>query len=396
MSRGLAPAFINVFEHSPIRNDIVISYQTHLWAIIPRRASLTQKKSPQKAFREVSASGSHYQIGLSIGKQCRDQALRLEKHLKDFVSSTPGMKWEKALAIARRSLPASEKYFPEYIEELEGFAEGTGIKFDVVWAMHVDFPGAGRGRGCTDIAVNAEWTKDDCVYAVHNDDVAPYNFQDISIARIKPKDEPGFIGLCYAGMEPTAGMNAAGISLTGNALVPNDTRMGIPKMLPCRKILREKGIYQALEAAMPEGRGSSFNNIVCDPNGEIYSLEGSATTFDALYADDGWLVHTNHYLSPKMWKFEENMHTRFSSIVRYNRARKLFKKELGKVEVSTFKKVLSDHVGYPESICRHPDLALGPEEQTQTILSVAFDLTNRVAWICAGNPCEGEYKKYEI
>ncbi|MEM3049918.1 MAG: C45 family peptidase, partial [Thermoplasmata archaeon] len=190
--------------------------------------------------------------------------------------------------------------------------------------------------------------------------------------------------------------NAAGISLTGNALVPNDTRIGIPKMIPCRKVLREKGIYQALQAAMPEGRGHSFNNIVCDSNGEIYSLEGSATTFDAIYAEDGWLIHTNHYLSPKMWKFEENMHTRFSSIVRYNRARKLFRKELGRVDLSTFKKVLSDHVGYPESICRHPDPNLGEEDQTQTILSVAFDLTNRVAWICAGNPCENEYRRYEL
>jgi isopenicillin-N N-acyltransferase-like protein len=355
-----------------------------------------QKKSTEKTFREVSASGSHYQIGLSIGKQCRDQALRMEKHLKDYVAATPGLKWEKMLAHSRRCLPPTEKFYPEYVEELEGFSEGTGLKFDVVWALHVDFPGGGRGKGCTDIAVNSEWTKDDCVYAVHNDDVSPYNFDDICIARIKPKDEPGFIGLCYAGMEPTAGMNAAGISLTGNALVPNDTRIGIPKMIPCRKVLREKGIYQALKAAMPEGRGNSFNNIVCDPNGEIYSLEGSATTFDPLYAEEGWLVHTNHYLSPKMWKFEDNMHTRFSSVVRYNRAKKLFKKELGKVEVSTFKKVLSDHVGYPESICRHPNPQLGVEEQTQTILSVAFDLTNKVAWICAGNPCEGEYKKYEL
>jgi isopenicillin-N N-acyltransferase-like protein len=354
------------------------------------------KKGAGKAFREVSASGSHHQIGVSIGKQCRDQALRMQKGFKEHVASVPGLRLDKALAQAKKCLPAAEKFYPEYIEELEGFSESTGIKFDVLWAMQVDFSAGGRGKGCTDIAVNSEWTKDDCVYAVHNDDVAPYNFHDISITRIRPKDEPGFIGLCYAGLEPTAGMNAAGISLTGNALVPNDARMGIPKMIPCRKVLREKSICEALRAAMPEGRGDSFNNIVCDPNGEIYSLEGSATTFDALYAEEGWLVHTNHYLSPKMWKFEQDMHTRFSSIVRYNRARRLFRKELGKVEVSTFKKVLSDHVGYPESICRHADPALGREDQTQTILSVAFDLTNKVAWICAGNPCEGEYRKYEL
>ena len=354
------------------------------------------KKVTVAGFREVTATGSHHQIGVSIGKQCRGQALAMEARFKGWMGSIPGFNLQKAVAYAKKSLPASRKFYPEYIEELEGYAEGTGIKFDLIWAMSVDYPGGGRGKGCTDIVVNSEWTKDDCVYAVHNEDVCPYSIDLISIATIKPTDEPGYIGMNYGGIWPTAGMNAAGISLTGNALVPNDARLGIPKIVPCRKVLRESGIYQALMASMPEGRGHSFNNIVTDSNGEIFSMEGSATTFDALYAEDGWLIHTNHYLSPRMWKFEENMHTRFSSIVRYNRARRLFKKDLGKVDLATFKRVLSDHVGYPESICRHPDPTLAEDEQTRTILQVAFNLTERVAWVIYGNPCEGQYKKYEL
>lgn len=354
------------------------------------------KKVALAGFREVTASGSHHQIGASIGKQCKDQALAMEARFKKWMSSTPGFNLQKAISYSKKCLPVSRKFYPEYIEELEGYAEGTGIKFDHVWAMSVDYPGGGRGKGCTDIAVNSEWTKDDCVYAVHNEDVCPYNIDMISIAIVKPTDEPGYIGMNYGGIWPTAGMNAAGISLTGNALVPNDTRLGIPKIVPCRKVLRESGIYQALMASMPEGRGHSFNNIVTDSNGEIFSMEGSATTFDALYAEDGWLIHTNHYLSPRMWKYEANMHTRFSSIIRYNRARRLFKRDLGKVDLTTFKRVLSDHVGYPESICRHPDPALAEEDQTRTILQVAFNLTERVAWVIYGNPCEGQYKKYEL
>jgi len=354
------------------------------------------KKRITGGFREVTASGSHYQIGLSIGRQCRDQARAMETRFKGCMAANTGFNLQKAVAYALKSLPASRQFYPEYIEELEGYAEGTGIKFDHIWAMSLDFPGPWRGKGCTDISVNSEWTKDDCVYAVHNEDESPYNIDAISIARIKPSDEPGYIGMNYGGIWPTAGMNAAGISLTGNALEPNDIRIGIPKIVPCRKVLKESGIYQAMRVSVPEGRGDSFNNIVTDSNGEIFSMEGSATTFDAVYAEDGWLVHTNHYLSPKMWKFEENMHTRISSILRYNRARRLFKKELGKVDLSTFKKVLSDHVGYPESICRHPDPALDIEDQTRTLLQVAFNLTERVAWVIYGNPCEGQYRKYEL
>jgi isopenicillin-N N-acyltransferase-like protein len=372
-----------------------------LWYVIQRLQGpgdvfgLTSKGG-DKCFREVFASGSHSQIGRTIGKQCRDQALKMEKMFKRWMNAPGSIGFQKAVAYSKKSLPMTRQFYPDSLEELEGYAEGTGIGFDTIYAMSCDYPQMERGKGCTDICVNAEWTKDDAVYAVHNEDVGPYNQPFISIAHIRPKDEPAILAMNYGGIWPTAGMNSAGISLTGNALEPNDLRLGIPKSIPCRKVLRETSIYEALKASMPEGRGHSFNNIVCDSNGEIYSMEGSATAFDALYAEEGWLIHTNHYLSPRMWKFEANMHTRFSSIVRYNRARRLFKKELGKVELSTFKKVLSDHVGYHESICRHPDPALGEFDQTKTIFSVAFDLTNKVAWVLWGNPCEGEYRKYEI
>lgn len=349
----------------------------------------------QRVLREVSASGSHYNIGVSIGKQCRDQALRMSKRFKAWSELVPGMTVEKAKAKARLSLPLSREFYPEFVEEMEGYADGTGIDFDLVYAALSDRT-VGGGKGCTDIAVNSHWTKDDVVFAAHNEDVEPYNYSDVCIARITPKDEPGFIGVCYGGLYPTVGMNAAGISLTGNALVPNDTRTGLPKMFPVRKVLKAKGIYDALTWSMPPSRGHSYNNIVCDTNGEIYSMEGSATTFDALYGQEGYLVHTNHYLSPRMWRFEDDMHTRMSSIIRYNRASKLFKRHLGQVDLGTFKEVLSDHVGHPESICRHPDPRLGEEAQTMSIFSAVFDLTNRAMWVCAGNPCEGEYRKYTL
>ena len=389
---------INVFAD----NGSVVASSQKLFQIVCacrvethcRELKQVPKGESVSLMREVSASGSHYEIGVSIGKQCREEALRAERKFKKRMHEVHGASVQKAVAWSNKTLPASRKFYPEYVEELEGYAEGTGIKFDMIWATTCDYPL--DNRGCTDIAVNSQWTKDDCVYAAHNEDVEPYNKDDVVISRIRPKDEPGFIGLCYGGILPTCGMNAAGISLTGNALVPNDTKPGIPKMFPCRKVLREKGIYQALCSSMPEGRGHSYNNIVCDSNGEIYSMEGSATTFDALYAEDGWLVHTNHYLSPRMWKFEDNMHTRFSSIVRYNRARKLLKKELGHVDLSSFKRVLSDHVGYPESICRHADPGLSEEDQTESIFSAVFNLTEKCLFLCKGSLCTGAYKKYEL
>jgi len=362
----------------------------------PKVMGMPRKESSGMAVREITASGSHYNIGLSIGKKCRDLALFGEKRFKKMLAEEPGMTVKKAVAQAKRSLPMTKAFCPEYVQELEGFADGAGLDLEFVYAMMHNITGVGKGKGCTDIAVNSEWTKDDCVFAAHNDDVSPDAIKTLTLVRIKPEGEPGFLGLAYYGIQPTNGMNAAGISLTGNAVTQNDTRVGIPEEVAVRKILAQPSLYQALRASMPVQRGNSYNNIICDSSGEIYSMEGSATTFDALYAEDGWLIHTNHYLSPKMWRFEEDMHTRHSSIIRYNRATRLFKKELGKVELPTFKRILSDHVSYPESICRHADPQVQENDLTQTAHSVVYDLTNRAAWICIGNPCTGQYKKYEF
>jgi isopenicillin-N N-acyltransferase-like protein len=356
---------------------------------------MTSKNDDEKTLREVSASGSHFQVGVSLGKQCKDMALRMEKRFRGSIAAIPGMTVAKAIAFSKKTLPLTTRFYPEYVEELQGYADGTGLKFDLVYAMVCDYPGLGK-KGCTDIAVNSQWTKEDCVYAAHNEDVAPYSISDVAIVRVKPSDEPGFIAVSHGGISPTTGMNNAGISLTGNAVVPNDVRLGIPKDIAVRKVLREQNLFDALKASMPEGRGHSYNNIVCDSNGELYSMEGSATAFDAMYGDDGYLVHTNHYLSPRMWGFEDNLHTRMSSIIRYNRARKLFKRELGHVDIASFKRVLSDHVGYPESICRHPNPAVEVDDQAVTIFSAVFDLTNKALWLCAGHPCVGTYRKYQL
>ncbi|MDH3366050.1 MAG: C45 family peptidase [Thermoplasmata archaeon] len=352
------------------------------------------QKKAKATLRTASAKGTHREIGIRIGEQCRDIARRMDRRLRNEARGLIGRSPSEDIARARKVLPATRRFAPGYVEELEGYAEGAGLSFDRIFVMMcvLDW----EAKGCTDIAVSERWTKDDCVYAAHNEDVEPCNLDDIVMARIDPDDEPGYIGMSYGGIMPTVAINAAGISITGNALEPNDLRPGIPKMIVVREIMRAEGLHDALKLSMPRGRGHSFNNIVCDSNGEIYSMEGSATTFDAIYAEEGYLVHTNHYLSPRMWKFEADMHSRFSSIMRYNRAKKLFRQEVGEVDVSTFMRVLSDHVGYPESICRHPDPKLSESEQTMTIFSSVFDLTNKAIWVCPGNPCTGTYERHDL
>ncbi len=147
---------------------------------------------------------------------------------------------------------------------------------------------------------------------------------------------------------------------------------------------------------MPSGRASSYNNIVCDKNGEMYSLEGSATDYAALYADEGYLVHTNHYTAPHMRRFEAYPDSLSCSNFRYHRAGRLIEEQLGSITPSSIMNILRDHVNRPGSICRHPVPGVDPLDVSETIFSVIYDLTNLQAHVLKGKPCSGEYVTHSL
>lgn len=352
------------------------------------------KKSPLPV---IEVSGKPLEMGREMGKKCARRAVAYRKSIGTAVHYYTGMLWEDAVQKAKGYLPYAQEFDPDFIEELQGFSEGSKLSFDHLFALccHelMDPQGA---KACTDIVANGDVTRDGNVLAGHNEDWSLEQLPTVVLLHAKPKGKPEFFCTSYAGLVPSCGMNSAGISLTGNALSPNDTRIGIPKIFSVRKTLEARRIGEAMEFAMPAGRASSYNNIVCDKNGEMYSLEGSATDFVPIYAIDGYMVHTNHYTTERMWGFESNRDSLSCSTFRYNRALRLLEDQLGSVTPESMIAIFRDHVNKPGSICRHPDPKVHPIDVSETIFSVIFDLTNLEAYILKGKPCSGDYVKHSL
>ena len=95
-------------------------------------------------------------------------------------------------------------------------------------------------------------------------------------------------------------------------------------------------------------------------NGECADIEIENEDFDVLYPRDGILVHTNHFVSPRL------------------------------------PIVLRDHVEYPSSICRHEDLTAPKGKRMGTVFSMVVNLTQGRIYFCKGNPCEQGYEEYGI
>jgi len=336
----------------------------------------------------ILAKGTHYQAGYQIGTQMKTQLQELIQQSKDHVSKSKDRKWEDIRGQAQLFLEFSKKYMPEYVDEIKGASDATGIDLvDLFSEMCEEIYSKNYFKGCSDLIASGDVTVDGSVLAAHNNDTSPEIEKDAVVVHYRVDGEPEILAVGYGGLGLSVGFNSAGISLTGNELSMNDVKLGIPRLLLCRKILAQKTIADAINVALFQPRASNYNQVIADDNGEIYSIEGSATDYEAVYGAEGYVVHTNHYVSPRMRKYELDPYDIASSIVRYNRANRLMKNNKGKISVEMLKTFLEDHVSRPQSICRHGN-------EVKTTFSVIINLTARTMLLAKGNPCESTYYKY--
>lgn len=345
----------------------------------------------------IEAYGTHFEVGVQLGEQCRERIHALLDLYRSKVQ-TNGLRWANLGERLQPYLQATDKHLPQYIDELRGVAKGAGLPLHDIFALVCPEAASASpatadpaaGRGCTDFVVGPGATADGSVLACHNEDWTCREAGWAVITRIKAGDEPEWLSTAYAGIIPTTGFNDAGISLTGNALSPNDEQTGIPKLMMVRAILGAGNVRDALAAAIMEPRASSYNNIVTSESGEAFSVEASATDWEMIPIENGVLVHTNHYVTPRMQRYEANRQEIAGSVMRYHRARRLVEQHRGRIDVAVARQILSDHAGQPGAICRHPWARPGEpaDNLSQTVFSVQIDLTRRVFWASWGLTCQ--------
>jgi isopenicillin-N N-acyltransferase-like protein len=346
----------------------------------------------------IEVAGTPRARGQQQGEGARAQNLAAVARYREIIPKAMSMSWQEAVREASKFLPYAEEAFPSYVDELRGIAEGAGVSFHEVWTLNC-YEGLTEVRqqvwGCTCLAVRDDQTGDGHVLLAHNEDWNSVDRDNAYLVRAQPDGGPAFIGMTYGPLLVNIGVNGEGIGVAINSVYPTDGRVGVPRVLCARAVLDARTIGQAIRACVPKLRAGGYSYLLADPHGELYAVETSATTHDIAYGDDGWLVHTNHYLAPRMQALEEPG-TYSSSHVRLNRARRLLRAQLGRVTVESLQAILRDHVNHPNSICVHEDPADPPYERELTLASLIMDLTDRVMWAAPGPPCEAEYVVYTL
>jgi isopenicillin-N N-acyltransferase like protein len=318
-------------------------------------------------------------VGKQIGARCVDAIARR-------CAAVPATAVQAALPYRE----VTERELPWLVEELDAVAAAAGVDPMALFAASIeelDEQPAEPGRGCSDLVACGPAAADGHVWVAHTNDLsAPSEDDLIAIEWTVPGDPVVFT----VGIGPwiSVGFNSAGLALTGNEVTPNDNRVGIPRLLQVRDILRQRTLDDAVRAALHPARASSYNNLLSHRDGRVVSVEGSATDAALMEPQDGRLAHTNHYVSERMRPYEGDVAYAAHSDVRYRRA--LAWLAPGNITQTTLRAALSDHSDAPDSICRH----LHPGSQTKTVFWCIADVTRGEITYGRGNPCRSEDQRY--
>jgi isopenicillin-N N-acyltransferase like protein len=354
----------------------------------------------------IEISGEPHERGRQYGEHAREQIERSIAWYSEQFSATASLSWDVILEKARRWEPLVEAYLPEALPEMQGIAEGSGFRYEEILALN------GRGElsagnpflddsaeGCSSYSILPEAAGDGHAYCGQNWDWRSAITDTVVMLRIEQPGLPTIVMQVEAGQVGRQGANSAGIGLNANGLGARfGNRLGMPQPYIRRKILNSWDMNEALEAVFRSRQALCTNLLFSHREGFAIDLETTPGRHGWGYPVGGVLVHTNHfrYFVPKQI---EGTYRYFSpdSLYRAERIERVLARTpeaaTGEAMRALIHEALSDHLGYPDSVCNHPNENDPWWDQNETVASSVVDLTTGEYWIAHGRPCENEYER---
>ena len=331
-------------------------------------------------FPVISCEGNPYDIGCQYGVQARSLIeSAAESYHKIFQDMGVKVEWREISDLAKRFESHIKEYDADALEEMRGIADGSGVSYEDIMIVNLrtEFRSLGRVQmdadGCTVIVATPETTANHHMLMAQNCDMNPRALPSQVIVKKKKKGKPATIAVHDAGMLIKTGFNSAGLVCLGNGLFRDEKiQIGVPSHILVYGILTAENVCEALLRCLPEKRTMSSNKVIGSRQGLCVDVEVAADFENFIMPEDGILVHTNHFVcEPKGRDMGPLIIP--NTITRRHRALQLLEAERGNITVDTLKKVLTDHLDKPDSICDHVNLK-NPFIQSQTNASVIIDL----------------------
>ena len=296
-----------------------------------------------------------------------------------------------------RLLDWCRRLAPHLVDELHGYADGSGVPFDDIVYINCGDEARARaalstGNGCTAFALTADVTGGSILAGQSKDGPGP-QYDHYIVLTSRPRGRPAVLQLVYPGMLALFGLSETGMYVGANQIYEKTTFGGMPVMLAKRLLWELDSVDKAAELLASHGLSTANNFLLCDGRGQAACIEVKGPDCGRVDPEDGVLVHTNHYLCDALRGGEnEAAIDRYQSHQRRNRLTRLLRERQGRITPSVVFDCYHDHDGWPRSICTHRTC---DEYYSTTAVLVAEPRAGRLH-ICVGNPCRNRPKAYQL
>ncbi len=237
--------------------------------------------APPHTLTEIT--GSPRERGRMYGRKFNDGIHAfLEREIWKPFAPKPADR-EPLLEYAGACWKAVRSYSPEIADELEGVAEGTGLRVEelVLITSHEELYHRGKLpkiQHCTVAAFGPPASADGDTYLGQTWDWMPSVFGLSEMVLWRRKEGPDLLGYAYPGLWAGAGLNANGIALCWTSAQDLDIpgpRVGIPSYLLIAQMLYQPTLEAAIEEARRATHAGWFTFGLADGEGNLAGVEGS-------------------------------------------------------------------------------------------------------------------------
>ncbi len=245
-----------------------------------------------KNYFEITTK-DNYDLGLQKGKLFGDFAR------ETFLQRKKEHNWIQKVEVAKLEFDITKNQFPQYIEEIEGYAKASNISLPEFWTISLEDDFDYTDEKCTTVVTN------NGKLLSHNEDWEKGSENKIYLLK---KTVGSLTTLEFFYINTLGGasvcLNSNGYAMTINTMDSTDRQVGIPRNVIARWLSETKNIKEDFEKLKTVKRSFGYNHIFVNIKGEVWDLESTATE-QVLSTPTLPYVHTNHYLVKELQKFEE-------------------------------------------------------------------------------------------
>lgn len=333
-------------------------------------------------------SGQPRERGRMYGEKFR-KAIHafLEREIYQAFNGKPATK-QDMLAYAGACAKEIASYAPVISEELEGIAQGAGLRLEevVLITLHEELYHRGvlpKVDHCTAVAIGPPATADGHTYVGQTWDWMTSVFGMSSMLHWKRSEGPSLLSYSFPGLWAGAGLNSSGLALCWTSASLGNKAMGVRVGIPSYVLLTHFLYQETLDDVIREAKRAKhagwFTFVMADAKGNLLNLEGSPKEMH-VERHKAMLARIS-FGSRHMTGTPENAAVKLHP--RCQHMYELIAGSSGKIGTSTFQ----DFFANPKH-----KISVGKS----TIDMMVFDTTAREAWVSRGPSYAVDWQKFSF